>query len=130
LPELILRLACLLFWNTSRYLSYRKLIINVTAPCLYALWLILALVYYADFTPACYEPYPSYGLFLFSIMMVFIIPSAFFVICIVSFLIMFCPCILYTVGKAYYSQRERAQLKDKVANSLTKISYGLIKFEG
>lgn len=100
-----MRSFCLSFWGTTRYLTYRRTILDVTAPCLYAVWFLISMAYYADFTPACYEPYPSYGLFLFTIMMVLIIPSAFFVICLVSFLLVFCPCIVYTVGKAYFDQR-------------------------
>lgn len=130
LPELVIRLACLGFWNTTVYLQQRKMVIDVTSSCLYAAWFVLTLVYYDDFTPACYEPYPSYSVFLFTIEMLVILPQAFFVICMVSFLVIFAPCILYTVGKAYFDDRQRAQLKEQVVSSLTKISYGRIKFEG
>lgn len=51
-------------------------------------------------------------------------------ICVVSFLIVFCPCILYTIGKTYFDQRRRAEIKDKVVNSLSKISFGRIQLEG
>ena len=106
------------------------MVIDVTCSCLYAAWFILTMVYYNDFTPACYEPYPSYSIFLFTIEMLLILPQAFFVICLISFLVVFCPCILYTVGKAYIDDRQRAALKDKVVNSLSKITYGRIKLEG
>ncbi len=102
MPEILLRLVFLAFWSTSRYLLYRKTILYVTAPCLYTGWFLLTMSYYRDFTPSCYEPYPSYGLFVFCITMVLIMPAAFLVICIGSFLILFCPCIGYTLGKAYY----------------------------
>jgi hypothetical protein len=104
-PEVTIRVACLGFWNTTSYLSQRKMIIDVTCSCLYAAWFLLTMVYYNDFTPACYEPYPSYSIFLFTIEMLLILPQAFFVICLVSFLIVFCPCILYTIGKAYVDER-------------------------
>jgi hypothetical protein len=102
LPEVLLRLVFLGFWRTSRYLVQRKTILYVTAPCLYTAWFLLTMAHYREFTPNCYEPYPSYGLFVFCICMVLIMPAAFLVICIVSFLILFCPCISYTLGKAYY----------------------------
>lgn len=102
LPEVLIRLVFLCFWRTSRYLVQRKTVLYVTAPCLYTAWFLLTMADYRYFTPNCYEPYPSYGLFVFCISMVLIMPAAFLVICIVSFLILFCPCISYTLGKAYY----------------------------
>lgn len=84
---------------------------------------MLTMVYYSDFTPSCYEPYPSYGLFVFCVIMVLIMPAAFLVICVTSFMILFCPCISYTLGKAYYDQRQAAQLKTKVVKNLSKIPY-------
>lgn len=102
LPEVLIRLVFLCFWRTSRYLVQRKTVLYVTAPCLYTAWFLLTMADYRHFTPNCYEPYPSYGLFVFCISMVLIMPAAFLVICIVSFLILFCPCISYTLGKAYY----------------------------
>ena len=81
------------------------MIIEVTPPCLYAAWVLLTMVYYNDFTPACYEPYPSFGLFLLTAEMLLILPQAFFVICLVSFLVVFSPCILYTMGRSYFDER-------------------------
>lgn len=127
---MLLRLVFLAFWRTSRYLLYRKTILYVTSPCFYTAWFLLTMIYYSDFTPSCYEPYPSYGLFVFCIVMVLIMPAAFLVICITSFLILFCPCIVYTLGKAYYDQRQAAHLKTKVVKSLSKITYGQIKLDG
>lgn len=129
-PEVLIRFVFLGFWRTSRYLIQRKTILYVTAPCLYTAWFLLTMAHYREFTPNCYEPYPSYGLFVFCISMVLITPAAFLVICIASFLILFCPCISYSLGKAYYDQRQAAQLKTKVVNSLSKISFGRFKVEG
>ena len=50
------------------------MMIEVTMPCLYAAWFILTMVYYNDFMPACYEPYPSYSLVLFTAEMLLILP--------------------------------------------------------
>jgi hypothetical protein len=73
-PELAIRLGCLGFWNTTNYLSQRKMLIDVTSSCLYAAWFLLTMVQYKEFTPACYEPYPSYSVFLFTIEMLIILP--------------------------------------------------------
>ena len=109
---------------------YRRTILYVSAPCMYTAWFLLTMYYYRDFTPSCYEPYPSYGLFVFCITMVLIMPAAFLVICITSFFILFCPCISYTLAKAYYDQRQAAMLKTRVVNSLSKITHGKFRTGG
>lgn len=73
-PEAVLRIAFLGFWKTTLYLNHRVMLLDVTMPCLYATWFLLTMVYYNDFTPACYEPYPSYSLFVFCVQMVLILP--------------------------------------------------------
>jgi hypothetical protein len=108
LPEITLRLISMSFWRTDRFLEARKMIIKCYGPILYACWFLYTVAYYNDFTPNCYEPYPSFGLFIFCVIMVMILPSAFLVICITSFLVLFCPCITFTLAKAYSDQRERA----------------------
>ena len=110
-PEALIRLSCILFWNSFRYLRQRKLIINIAFPIFYAGWFILTMCYYDDFTPACYEPYPSYSLFIFTIELLTVLPQAFLVICLVSFLIVFSPCIIYTCCKFFMDERERTRVK-------------------
>lgn len=95
IPEALLRCVFLGFWRTNRYIDHRKTVRDVLIPCLYAGWFTLAMIYYDDFSTACYEPYPSYSMVLFTINMVIILPKAFFTICVVTFLVLFSPCILY-----------------------------------
>ncbi len=83
----------------------------MTFPCLYAAWFLLCMWHYEDFNTACYEPYPSYSLVIFTVEVLCILPQAFFVICLVSFLIVFSPCIIYTLGKAILNERERTRVK-------------------
>ena len=97
LPETILRLMSLSMWNSNRCLLERKNILHCLGPIMYAGWLIYTIADYDEFTPVCYEPYPSFGLLTFCVIMVLILPSAFMVLCIGSFMILFCPCISYSV---------------------------------
>ena len=130
LPEMALRLVCLGFWKTRLFLNWRVMILEVTAPCLYTGWLIYAMYFYKDFTPACYEPYPSFSIVLFTIEMVLILPAGFLVICLLAFLVLFSPFIIYTMIKAYRDERKRIEIKEKVVSSLAKVSFGRIKLEG
>lgn len=129
-PELATRLVSLCFWRTSRYLDIRKIVLRILGPVLYACWFIYTTTFYGDFTPNCYEPYPSFGLFTFCVIMVLILPAAFLVLCIVSFLILFCPCISYTLFKTFHDRRERNQLQERVIKNLSKVTFGSVKLDG
>jgi len=129
-PELSIRFIFLGFWRSTRYLYWRKLSVSILQPLLYASWLIYTMIYYGTFTPQCYEPFPSFGLCVYCVVMVFILPSAFLVICAAAFAVLFCPCIAYAVIRAFMDSRERSQLKDRVVKSLSKISYDSTKFTG
>ena len=97
---------------------------------MYAAWFLYTVFYYNSFTPNCYEPYPSFGLFVFCIVMVLILPAAFLVICIGSFLVLFCPCIAYTLVKAFADARATKELKERVIKNLSKITYSEVNLQG
>ena len=102
-PEGALRLVSLGYWRSAQYLTYRRLLVEVTPPCLYALWILICLYNYSDFSPACYNPNPSFGLFVFTVILVLVTPAAFFVLFLAAFLLIFSPCIVYQILKAYNS---------------------------
>ena len=107
----------------------KKVFLTILAPCLAAGWWIYTLTEMSLLTQHCYEPYPSYGLIIYFGIIVVIIPAAFLVICVVSFLIFFCPCITWIIGRALIDQRERGLLKERVIQSLSKIQYDPDKFK-
>lgn len=94
---------------------------------MYAGWLVYTISAYEDFTPVCYEPYPSFGLVTFCVIMVLILPSAFMVICIASFLVLFCPCISYTLFNAVQENRQRTNLKQNVIKNLKQFNFTTVK---
>jgi len=95
-------------------LEEKKVFLAILAPCLAAGWWIYTLTEMSFLTQHCYEPYPSYGLLVYFGILVVIIPAAFLVICVVAFLIFFCPCITWIIGRAFFDRRERSLLKERV----------------
>lgn len=77
-----------MMWRRSQYLK-------VVTGILYAAFSIYVLRTFETFTVHCYDPYPSYSLFVFSVMICFILPQAFIVLCAAAMLIIFSPCICY-----------------------------------
>ena len=100
-PETALRTVALGFWDSRNYLTERNFVLNIATPCFYAVWSCLVACNYTTFQVECYQPIPSYSLVLFSVELILILPQAFFVFCVVTFLIVFSPCIAYSVIKTY-----------------------------
>ena len=69
------------------------------------------------------------GLFIYMVIFIVVAPTAFIVICLLSALIVFCPCLAYTLWRAWYEHRERVNVKEEVIKSLSRISYDARKFK-
>ena len=52
----------------------RNFLVKATTGVLYAAWSIYCLRTFESFTPHCYDPYPSFSLFIFSVVVCFILP--------------------------------------------------------
>ena len=50
-----------------------------------------------DFTPHCYDPYPSFSLAVFAVIVCFILPLAFLTMFFTFLLVLFSPCIIFQV---------------------------------
>jgi hypothetical protein len=59
---------------------------------------------------------------------VLIIPTAFLVICLLTMLVVCCPCITWAIVRAVLDERERGLLKERVIEQLSKISFDPNKF--
>ena len=68
------------------------------------------------------------GLFIYMVIFIVVAPTAFIVICLLSALLVFCPCITYTAWRAWYEHRERVNVKEEVIKSLSRISFDARKF--
>jgi hypothetical protein len=58
--------------------------------------------------------------------MVLILPGAFIVITVISFLILFLPCLIYMIKKEMDQRREAAEIREQVVQNLPKIPFGSI----
>ena len=84
----------------------RSNILKVMTGILYAAYTIYVLRTYETFTVHCYDPYPSYSLFVFSVMICFILPQAFIVLCAAAMIVIFSPCICYYAIVTWRSETE------------------------
>ena len=105
IPEKILRVMYQFLFasNEQDRMTFREFILKAIMGVLYASWLIYVLATFESFTAHCYDPYPSFSLAVFSVIVCFILPSAFFTICIVSIGLILSPCIGY---QSYHSWRD------------------------
>ena len=123
-----LRVMCLFFWNSTYLLNERNVLLKVTQAIMYAGWILYCTSDFDKFTPHCYEPYPSAGLFIYMVIVILVLPAAFLVIIVASFAILFCPCLTYTAWRTWYDHRERTEVKEKVIKSLSRIAFDARKF--
>ena len=77
---------------------------KAAAGLLYSAWAIYVLRTFESFTPHCYDPYPSFSLVVFAVMICFILPLAFLTMCITLMLVLFSPCIIYQAVTYYQEQ--------------------------
>ena len=68
------------------------------------------------------------GLFIYMVLFIVVAPTAFIVICVLSFLILFCPCLSYTLWRAWDEHRENVSVKENVIKSLSRVNYDARKF--
>ena len=73
----------------------RSQILTAIIGVLYAVYAIYVLRTFETFTIHCYDPYPSFSLFSFAVIILFILPKAFIVCCFVTMFVLFSPCICY-----------------------------------
>ena len=105
IPEKLLRVLYhfLFATNESDNMTFRNFILKAIMGVLYASWLMYVLLTFESFTAHCYDPYPSFSLAVFSVITCFILPSAFFTLCVVTIGLILSPCIGY---QTYHSWRD------------------------
>lgn len=104
LLEGLLRIFCSFFWSRSENRNLleldeqaqtRAFTVKALTGIMYAIWVIYCARAYVSFTPHCYDPYPSYSLFVYSVVLCLVLPQAFLVLIVASILTIFCPCLSY-----------------------------------
>ena len=98
IPETTLRIIFQYFAtsNESDRMQLRNFLLKGITGLLYAVYTIYVLRTYESFTPHCYDPYPSFSLAVFAVIIIFILPQAFIVACVATLAALFSPCLIYS----------------------------------
>ena len=130
--ETVLRLL-FQFWfatNDEARMQKRTLVLKAITGMLYAAWIIYVLNTYVSFTPHCYDPYPSFSLAIFAVIICFILPQAFLVVMAMTLVIVFSPCILYSWCAYRSEQNRQSQTRQGVIDYTPRATYDKRRFWG
>jgi len=103
ITETIMRILYQYVWITNDAESNikRNFLVKAVTGMLYAIWSLYVVRTFDSFTPHCYDPYPSFSLFTFAGIVCLVLPQAFIVMCVVTMLVIFSPCIIYSLCTYY-----------------------------
>ena len=103
ITETIMRILYQYVWITNDGESNikRNFLVKAVTGMLYAIWALYVVRTFDSFTPHCYDPYPSFSLFTFAGIVCLVLPQAFIVMCVVTMLVIFSPCIIYSLCTYY-----------------------------
>lgn len=108
-PLLITKIAFLSCWNTGRHLRTRINVLIIMQILMYSAWFYYTCKDYGQFTASCYNPFPSFSLILFVVILIYTLPMAVMTMLAVICLLCFAPCIIYQLIIFYRSQRQRSR---------------------
>ena len=83
-----------------------------------------------DFTPHCYDPYPSFSLAVFAVIVCFILPLAFLTMFFTFLLVLFSPCIIFQVYSLVQERNAQERLRTGVIDNMPKVKWNARKFWG
>ena len=105
-------------------------VIKSISALFYAGWIIYVLKSYESFTPHCYDPYPSFSLAVFAVIVCFTLPSAFLAVVAVVLLAIFSPCIIYQICVHRAEQNRLNETRQGVIEFTPKATYDKRRFWG
>ena len=125
ITETVMRLLFqfLLATNEEDRMSTRLFVLKAMSGVLYATWTIYVLKTFVSFTPHCYDPYPSFSLAVFSVIICFILPQAFLVIVAITIAIIFSPCLIYSACVYRAEQNRQSETRQGVIDFTPKATY-------
>jgi len=106
----------------------RNSMLKAISGILYAAFSIYVLRTFDTFTVHCYDPYPSYSLFVFAVIICFILPKAFIVCCVAAMIILFLPCIIYYGINHWQSVSQQRTMREGVIECTPKVKYSEARF--
>ena len=106
ISEFVLRLVFQVFFvsNDDSTMWQRNQILKAITGFFYAGWCIFVFSSFDSFTQHCYDPFPSFSLAVFGIIVCFILPLAFLTMFFTFIFILFSPCLIFSV---YTMMQER-----------------------
>ena len=121
------------FWfatNEEDRMQKRSFVLKAITGLLYAAWVIYVLKSYESFTPHCYDPYPSFSLAIFGVIVCFILPQAFLVMVAVTLVVIFSPCLIYSYCAWRSEQNRLSETRQGVIDFTPKVTYDKRRFWG
>ena len=120
----------LLATNDEDLMARRNFILKAVSGILYAAWTIYVLKTFDSFTPHCYDPYPSFSLAVFAVIICFILPQAFIVMVAITVAIIFSPCLIYSWCTYRADQNRQRETRQGVIDQTPKVTYDKRRFWG
>ena len=132
ITETILRIIyqATLMTRESERMAVRVFILKAFMGIMYAVWTIYVLRTFESFTPHCYDPYPSYSLGVFAVIMCFILPQAFITLCVAVIVVIFSPCIIAGLVTQYRDSQAREATRLGVVENTPRVTYDKRRFWG
>ena len=132
IPETLMRIVFRFFLlsNFEDAMWKRSQILKSIIGVLYAVFAIYVIRTFETFTIHCYDPYPSFSLFTFAVIICFILPQAFIVCCLLTMLVLFSPCLCYWGFNYAQQESELRQNRESVIEATPKVTYDEARFEG
>ena len=121
--EMGLRLFFIALWNSNYALSLRKMIAFVVPSIGYAIWFLFCCTYWPTMVPQCYEPYPSFGLIVFTGINCLTLPAGVVCLIVLAFMGLCCPCISYKLSEWVCEQRKKNIETNLLLKTLLKLPY-------
>jgi len=116
--------------NEESRMQNRGFLLKTVSAIFYAAWVIYVLKSYTSFTPHCYDPYPSFSLSVFAVIVCFILPQAFLVMVGIALLVIFSPCLIYSYYVHRSEQNRLSETRQGVIDYTPKATYDKRRFWG
>lgn len=132
ITEFVLRVLFqfLLLTNEEQAMFFRNQILKVITGFLYAAWSIYVIRNFESFTPHCYDPYPSFSLAVFAVIVCFILPLAFLTMFMTLLLVLFSPCIMFSFVTMMRERNALEQTRQGVIDNMPKVKWDKRRFWG
>ena len=128
IAETVVRIVCLAYSRRGTGVQQRSLLVKSLQGLLYSAWVVYCTVDFKQFSPHCYDPYPSGSLVLYSVLLCYVLPQAFVILCFLMLIVIFCPCLTCAAYAEFNRSSETHRIKKSVIEHLPKIPFSSMVF--